>query len=169
MTRRSKASSVSTLQPDLFVFGMSSQPATVVCDRDATPVKAVVATTTRPTRTRVAVSAPSTPTPDVRKAAADRVLSETRIVSPADLPDYPPLDQELVDRSIAALPPNRIWFTYRAIKECFGVSRATIARKVQQGLVPGIRFRGASVLPDGPVRRFDRNQLRWLLLALRSH
>jgi hypothetical protein len=105
----------------------------------------------------------------VTKAAAARVLSETRIVSPADLPDYPPLDQELVDRSIAALPPNRIWFTYRAIKECFGVSRATIARKVQQGLVPGIRFRGASVLPDGPVRRFDRNQLRWLLLALRSH
>jgi hypothetical protein len=49
------------------------------------------------------------------------------------------------------------------------VSRATVARKVQQGLVPGIRFRGASVLPDGPVRRFDRNQLRWLLLALRSH
>jgi hypothetical protein len=40
MTRRSKASSVSTLQPDLFVFGMSSQPATVVCDRDATPVNA---------------------------------------------------------------------------------------------------------------------------------
>jgi hypothetical protein len=93
----------------------------------------------------------------------------TRVVSLNDLPDYPSLDQELVDRSIAALPPNRIWFTYSAIKECFGVSRATVARKVKKGLVPGIRFRGTSVLEDGPVRRFDRNQLRWLLLAIRSH
>jgi hypothetical protein len=117
----------------------------------------------------VTTAVSSTAPPGTKKPSAARALRETRSVSVADLPEYPLLDQELVDRSIAALPPNRIWFTYRAIKECFGVSRATVARKVQQGLVPGIRFRGASVLPDGPVRRFDRNQLRWLLLALRSH
>ena len=169
MTRRSKASSVSSLQPDLFAFGMSPQSATVVRDRDANPIEAVVPAITRSASTSVAVSSPSAPPPRVTKPAAARVLRETRIVSLADLPDYPPLDQELVDRSIAALPPNRIWFTYAAVRECFGVSRATVARKVKKGLVPGIRFRGASVLEDGPVRRFDRNQLRWLLLALRSH
>jgi len=168
MSRRSKASSVSTLQPDLFAFGMSPQSATVVRDRDANPIEAVIPAITR-SASSAAVSSPSTPPPRVTKPAAARVLRETHIVSLADLPDYPPLDQELVDRSIAALPPNRIWFTYAAIRECFGVSRATVARKVKKGLVPGIRFRGASVLEDGPVRRFDRNQLRWLLLALRSH
>ena len=154
MSRRSKASSVSTLQPDLFAFGMSPQSEPVVQDRNANPVPArfpVIACSI------VTTAVSSTAPPGTKKPSA------------ADLPEYPLLDQELVDRSIAALPPNRIWFTYRAIKECFGVSRATVARKVQQGLVPGIRFRGASVLPDGPVRRFDRNQLRWLLLALRSH
>jgi hypothetical protein len=148
---------------------MSPQSATVVRDRDAHPVEAAVPAITRLDSTSVTVSSPSTPPPKVTKPAAARVLRETRIVSLADLPDYPPLDQELVDRSIAALPPNRMWFTYAAIRECFGVSRATVARKVKKGLVPGIRFRGASVLEDGPVRRFDRNQLRWLLLALRSH
>jgi hypothetical protein len=166
MSRRSKASSVSTLQPDLFAFGMSPQPEPVVRDRNANPVAPkfpVIA------RSIVTTAVSSTPTPRTKRPSAASARRETRSVSVADLPDYPPLDQELVDRSIAALPPNRIWFTYRAIKECFGVSRATVARKVQQGLVPGIRFRGASVLPDGPVRRFDRNQLRWLLLALRSH
>ena len=84
-----------------------------------------------------------------------------------DLPNYPELDHDLVDRSIAALPEARIWFTYAAIRECFGVSRATVARKVKEGLVPGIRFCGTNVLEDGPVRRFDRDQLRWLLLAIR--
>ncbi len=166
MSRRTKASSASTLQPDLFAFGMSPQPEPVVQDRNANPVAArfpVIACSI------VTTAVSSTAPPGTKKPSAARALRETRSVSVADLPEYPLLDQELVDRSIAALPPNRIWFTYRAIKECFGVSRATVARKVQQGLVPGIRFRGASVLPDGPVRRFDRNQLRWLLLALRSH
>jgi len=84
------------------------------------------------------------------------------------MPDYPSSDQELVDRTISALPPNRMWFTYADIRESFGISRATVARRVKGGLVPGIRFKGTSVVEDGPVRRFDRGQLRWLLLAVRS-
>ncbi len=91
-----------------------------------------------------------------------------RIVETADLPSYSDLDHAIVDRSIAGLPETRIWFTYSAIKEYFGISRATVARKMKEGLVPGIRFQGSNVLEDGPVRRFDRRQLRWLLLAVRG-
>lgn len=91
-----------------------------------------------------------------------------RVVSLDDLPRYPQLDQDLVDQSIAALPAGKMWFTYQAIRECFGVSRATVARRVKKGLVPGIRFSGSRVIEDGSVRRFDRTQLRWLLLSVRS-
>lgn len=117
---------------------------------------------------KCAVSIPNATT-KARQARPRRSNSQaTRIVAREDLPEYSAPDQELVDRTIASLPAGRMWFTYAAIRECFGISRATVARKVKEGLVPGIRFRGKSVLEDGPVRRFDRSQLRWLLLAVRS-
>jgi|CXWL01.1.fsa_nt_gi hypothetical protein len=57
---------------------------------------------------------------------------------------------------------------YRDIGKHFGISRATIARRLKHGLVPGVRFQHQRMLDDGPVRRFDRLQLRWLLLAIRA-
>jgi len=167
MSRRSRTASVSTPQPDLFSF--EGFPQTSVAD--TTSAKRIEeGNVVEIVRSRKASAAAAPEAKRISKPhASSRVSLETRVVSPDELPDYPPLDQELVDRSIAALPPNRIWFTYAAIKECFGISRATVARKVKKGLVPGIRFRGTNVLEDGPVRRFDRNQLRWLLLSVRSH
>lgn len=85
-----------------------------------------------------------------------------------DLPTYPSELVEGVDQVIGALPPARMWFTYRDIAVSFGVSRATTARRVKEGLVPGVRIQSGRVLEDGAVRRFDRTQLRWLLLAVRS-
>jgi hypothetical protein len=167
MSRRSRTTPISTLQQDLFSFAGFSQTSS----ENATSAKTVpkgnvleighsIKASTVARRDPKSISMPQ---------ACSRAGLETRVVLPDDLPAYPLFDQEVVDRSIAALPPNRIWFTYSAIKECFGISRATVARKVKKGLVPGIRFRGTHVLEDGPVRRFDRSQLRWLLLAVRSH
>ena len=90
-----------------------------------------------------------------------------RIITLDDMPRYRPELVALVDQSIDEVPGEIIWFTYREIQQCFGVSRATIARRLQDGLVPGVRIIGAQVQPDGHVRRFDRTQLRWLLLAVR--
>ncbi len=167
MARRSKAASVSALQPDLFSFAAAFSQAPVAMQL---PERATVGKVVEIGRSLKAIATtPSVEKPIAKPQTSERAVAETRVVSLDDLPDYPLLDQELVDRSIAALPANRIWFTYAAIKECFGVSRATVARKVKKGLVPGIRFRGTNVLEDGPVRRFDRSQLRWLLLSVRSH
>lgn len=89
------------------------------------------------------------------------------MVTLEDMPDYP-LDLQLaVDRMLSDLGAGNNLMTYRAIKDCFGVSRATVARRVKEGLVPGVRMANGRVLDDGPVRRFDRTQLRWLLLAVR--
>lgn len=166
MSRRSASAHSATNQPDLFAFAPNEDPgATQPSRAPTTKGKVAGAKFGRARHSMVPAIAES-----VRDAgAATSAHMPTRFVSTSDLPEYPQLDQELVDRSLAALPANRIWFTYAAIRECFGVSRATVARKVKRGLVPGIRFSGTSVLEDGPVRRFDRSQLRWLLLAVRSH
>lgn len=97
-----------------------------------------------------------------------RAMSDIRVISVEDMPGYAELEHEIVERSLMTLPEDRIWFTYSAVQRCFGISRATIARRMKDGLIPGIRFQGANVLEDGPVRRFDRTQLRWLLLAARA-
>ena len=152
----------STSQLDLFAIGAvaPSQAAGLIeASRSVAPPCAVKHQTS-PSRRVVQVRDPS-----ATKRSSQAAL---RTIRCTDLPQYEPADQELVDRSIAALPPNRMWFTYKAIRECFGISRATVARKVKAGLVPGIRFEGSRVIEDGAVRRFDRGQLRWLLLAVRS-
>jgi hypothetical protein len=95
-------------------------------------------------------------------------VPEMRVVSERDLPLYTADVTEGVDRSIAGLPEDRLWFTYREIQKLFGVSRATVARRMREGLVPGIRFFGDRVSENGCVRRFDRLQLRYLLLAVVS-
>lgn len=96
--------------------------------------------------------------------------AEPQIVSICadDLPRYPSEVVDLVERSLLDLPSDSCWFTYKDIRRCFGVSRATIARRLKDGLVPGVRFCEGRMLEDGAVRRLDREQLRWLLLAVRG-
>ena len=95
-------------------------------------------------------------------------LDALRVITIDDMPDYPSELCAAVDRTLEELREERVLLmTYRAIKACFGISRATVARRVKEGLVPGVRMAHGRVLDDGPVRRFDRTQLRWLLLAVR--
>lgn len=105
----------------------------------------------------------ATPPKPERNAPAEPIL-----LTVEDMPAYPPDLCEAVDKMLAELKLEHMLMTYRAIKECFGISRATVARRVKDGLVPGTRFLNGRVLEDGPVRRFDRTQVRWLLLAVRS-
>ncbi len=164
MVRRNRSYPSAMSQPDLFAFAAfagASKPAQRLAPKVDEP-------NAKPQSAPKVV--PGSNPASVRKLpvriAREAVVS--RITTVSDMPAYSESDQELVDRSISALPPNRMWFTYAAIRESFGISRATVARKVKLGLVPGIRFTGVSVVEDGPVRRFDRAQLRWLLLAVRS-
>jgi hypothetical protein len=90
-----------------------------------------------------------------------------RVTALSDMPLYPEAARECVERALDALPGDLIWLTYKDIRTHFGVSRATIARRVKEGLVPGVSFVGDRVLEEAHVRRFDRLQLRWLLLAVR--
>ena len=93
---------------------------------------------------------------------------ELRTVSETDLPNYSPDLNAIVERSMAELPNAQMGFTYGDIQRSFGVSRATVARRMKGGLVPGIRFQNERIVEDGSVRRFDRLQLRYLLLSVRS-
>lgn len=87
--------------------------------------------------------------------------------APAEAPVYDSDEIAWVDACMAALPTAQVWFTYQDIRRSFGVSRATVARKVKAGLVPGIRFKNGRVVEEGAVRRFSRNQVRFVLLAVR--
>lgn len=102
-----------------------------------------------------------------RRPSAAGAEASVSTVSVETMPTYPAEHHRTVERSLADLPPDKVWFTYRDIKRHFGVSRATVARRVKDGLVPGIRRQRDRVLDDGAVRRFDRVQLHWLLLAVR--
>jgi hypothetical protein len=129
---------------------------------DAVEAQAVVSPQlSRPPPRKIAPRAANIEPP--RKSAAKLA----RIVAVDDMPNYPAELVAIVDRSIAELPADMVWLTYRDIGKRFGVSRATIARRLKGGLVPGVRIYDGCVLGDGSVRRFDRVQLRWLLLAVR--
>jgi hypothetical protein len=95
-------------------------------------------------------------------------VAPVRVATIECLPDYSREVIDQVDRSIAGLPSEKIWFTYHDIRRCFGVSRATVARRMKDGVVPGVRFQQGRMIEDGAVRRLDREQLRWLLLAVQS-
>lgn len=111
------------------------------------------------------------PAPAPKKAprpiAARNTEAPVSTVSIETMPTYPDDLHRAVERSLAELPSDKVWFTYRDIKRHFGVSRATVARRVKDQLVPGIRLEHGRVLDDGAVRRFDRAQLHWLLLSVR--
>jgi hypothetical protein len=95
-------------------------------------------------------------------------ISSVRVITTEGLPDYSAEVIEQVERSIAGLPSDKLWFTYHDIRRCFGVSRATVARRMKDGVVPGVRFLQGRMIEHGAVRRLDREQLRWLLLAVQS-
>lgn len=93
---------------------------------------------------------------------------EPVVLTEADMPEYDAAVVAFVDVALAALPIHQLWFTYRDIAASFGISRATVVRRVRDRLVPGIRMAGDRLVADGAVRRFDRRQVRWLLLAART-
>lgn len=164
MTRRSRTALASPGQPDLFSYVAGGALAASNGSIEIEKSRPSIAVENRAPMQAAKPQATTTTAQVPRRHAS----APTRVVSLVDLPEYPQLDQDLVDQTIAALPAGKMWFTYQAIRECFGVSRATVARRVKKGLVPGIRFSGNSVVEDGSVRRFDRTQLRWLLLSVRS-
>lgn len=91
-----------------------------------------------------------------------------RVLTTSDMPHYSDEAIEAADLSLRRLPRDQIWFTYKDVKYFFGVSRATVARRLRERLVPGILIDGDHVVEDAAIRRFDRDQLRWLLLAVRN-
>lgn len=98
----------------------------------------------------------------VRRAAHIRTLAVK------DMPVYAPEQVAAATRSIKEARTDRVMLTYKEIDAFFGISRATVARRLKEGLVPGIRMQHGRVLEDGPVRRLDRTQLLYLLLAVRG-
>jgi hypothetical protein len=101
------------------------------------------------------------------RAALKAKRSAAYVTSVDDMPEYPREMHAIVEAMLAELKPGSLLMTYRAIREQFGISRATVARRLKDGVVPGITLCDGHVLDDGAVRRFDRTQLRWLLLAVR--
>lgn len=93
---------------------------------------------------------------------------QVRTVAVKDLPNYPPELIASVRRTIKEAPTDRVLLTYKEINAFFGVSRATVARRLKDGKVPGIRLLHGRVLEDGSVRRLDQTQLLYLLLSVRS-
>lgn len=137
-------------QLSLFDVEVAEAIAAPVEVRGAPPIKSVAA---RPALSR----------------AGARVIDErpSHVLCVDDMPAYSDEAHESVAAALEALPQAQLWFTYKDIQFFFGVSRATVARRLREGLVPGVRMAGSSVVEDAAVRRFDRGQLKWLLLALR--
>ncbi len=91
-----------------------------------------------------------------------------RTLTVEDMPNYPADLIVAAKRSIKEISTDRVLLTYKEIDGFFGISRATVARRLKDGLIPGIRIRHGRVQEDGPVRRLDRTQVLYLLLAVRA-
>ena len=166
-TARERTAKDNAMLAQLCLFDVETEPETVAtaCSTkspppvalptDATPAKASARRKrTAPQRVRVGPK-------------ACRPVS--RVLTLDDMPKYPVEAIERATRALQQLPSSQLWFTYKDVRFYFGVSRATVARRLREGLVPGVTMAGASVVEDAPLRRFDREQLRWLLLAIRHH
>ena len=92
----------------------------------------------------------------------------SRLITEQDLPSYPETEVAAVERVIGQAPSERLLLGYREIQEFFGVSKATANRRMKDGLVPGVTLQDGVVSRDGGVRRFTRDQVKFLLLAVRS-
>jgi hypothetical protein len=95
-------------------------------------------------------------------------LPPSRLLTDRDMPAYPEEAIAEVDRVIAEIKSDRLLLGYRDIQDLFGVSKATANRRMKEGLVPGVQIQDGVVSRDGGVRRFSREQVKWLLLAVRS-
>lgn len=84
------------------------------------------------------------------------------------MPDYSQEEIAEVGRIIAEIKSDRLLLGYKDIQDLFGVSKATANRRMKEGLVPGVKIQDGVVSRDGGVRRFSREQVKWLLLAVRS-
>lgn len=92
----------------------------------------------------------------------------SRLLTDRDMPEYSQEQIAEVDQIIADIRSDRLLLGYREIQDLFGVSKATANRRMKDGLVPGVRIQDGVVSRDGGVRRFSRDQVKWLLLAVRS-
>lgn len=103
-----------------------------------------------------------------RAAVPKRAMPASRPLTARDMPEYSQEEIEAVDRVIAEISSDRLLLGYKEIQNLFGVSKATANRRMKDGLVPGVRIQHGVVSRDGGVRRFSREQVKWLLLAVRS-
>jgi hypothetical protein len=92
----------------------------------------------------------------------------SRLLTDRDMPDYSQEEIAEVGRIIAEIKSDRLLLGYKDIQDLFGVSKATANRRMKEGLVPGVKIQDGVVSRDGGVRRFSREQVKWLLLAVRS-
>jgi hypothetical protein len=92
----------------------------------------------------------------------------SRLLTDRDMPSYSQEQIAEVDCIIAEVKSDRLLLGYKDIQNLFGVSKATANRRMKDGLVPGVKIQDGIVSRDGGVRRFSREQVKWLLLAVRS-
>lgn len=104
-----------------------------------------------------------------RAACRQRRPPPSRLLTERDMPAYCEEEVAEVDRLIAEIKSDRLLLGYKDIQNLFGVSKATANRRMKDGLVPGVTIQDGVVTRDSGVRRFSREQLKWLLLAVRSH
>jgi CRP-like cAMP-binding protein len=154
--RRSKATTTDPRQLGLFEAPTGFPP----------PSPAPAVAPAPPPPPQKAAASPARISQRVRRPTSKAAVVHTVVVE--DLPNYPVDLIEMVDAQIKTIPTDRVLLTYREIHDYFGVSRATVIRRLKDGLVPGIRIVDGRVMDDGPVRRLDRIQVRWLLLSVRA-
>ncbi|MDX2277378.1 MAG: hypothetical protein NW206_18175 [Hyphomonadaceae bacterium] len=92
--------------------------------------------------------------------------ARARLINEKDLPCYPEPEIAAVERLVAAISSDRALLGYKDIWKHFGVSKATANRRMKDGLVPGVRIVDGVVMRDGGIRRFSREQVKWLVLAV---
>jgi hypothetical protein len=166
-TERDRTAKANAMLAQLCLFDVETQPETV----------AIACSTKSPPGVVSPADAPPAKAGLRRKrASAQRVRVGpktcqplSRVLTLDDMPKYPVEAIERATQALQQLPSSQLWFTYKDVRFYFGVSRATVARRLREGLVPGVAMAGASVVEDAPLRRFDREQLRWLLLAIRHY
>lgn len=98
-----------------------------------------------------------------------RRLPPSRLLTDRDMPGYTQEEIAAVDRILAGMKSDRLFLRYKDIQDLFGVSKATVNRRMKEGLVPGVTIQDGVVIRDGGVRRFSREQVKWLLLAVRCN
>lgn len=93
----------------------------------------------------------------------------SRRLTDRDMPGYSNDEIAAVDRILAEMKSDRLFLGYKDIQDMFGVSKATVNRRMKEGLISGVTIQDGVVSRDGGVRRFSREQVKWLLLAVRSN